>query len=162
MNSHYQKKINKVQVLNQLNFPPYNENDIQRWLKHIEFLFISNNITLTSLKYQAIIRLLPTEIICELPDNVQFDPNAFEKIRETIVNKIALSDRQREQMLSANKIGLENPKQFINKLEDPFVNKIALSDRQREQMLSANKIGLENPKQFINKLEDPFVNKIAL
>ncbi|KAL7630029.1 UNVERIFIED_CONTAM: hypothetical protein RMT77_019848 [Armadillidium vulgare] len=120
MNSHYQKKINKVQVLNQLNFPPYNDNDIQRWLKHIEFLFISNNITLTSLKYQAIIRLLPTEIICELPDNIQFDPNAFEKIRETIVNKIALSDRQREQMLSANKIGLENPKQFINKLEDPY------------------------------------------
>src|SRR6201990_888921 len=79
----------------------------------------------------------------------------LKKFRETIVNKIALSDRQREQMLSANKIGLENPKQFINKLEDPFVNKIALSDRQREQMLSANKIGLENPKQFINKLEDP-------
>ena len=72
------------------------------------------------MKYQAIIRLLPTEIICELPDNIQFDPNAFEKIRETIVNKIALSDRQREQMLSANKIGLENPKQFINKLEDPY------------------------------------------
>src|ERR1700755_1065375 len=119
MNSHYQKKINKVQVLNQLNFPPYNDNDIQRWLKHIEFLFISNNITLSSVKYQAIIRLLPTEIICELPDNIQFDPNAFEIIREIIVNKIALSDRQRVQMLfSANKIEFENPKQFINKLKE--------------------------------------------
>src|ERR1044072_8734241 len=53
----------QIQILSQLNFPPYNDKDLQSWLKHIEFLFISNNITLSSLKYRAIIRLGTSQMI---------------------------------------------------------------------------------------------------
>ncbi|KAL7634471.1 UNVERIFIED_CONTAM: hypothetical protein RMT77_014848 [Armadillidium vulgare] len=108
----------QLQLLSQINFPPYND-DILSWLKHMESLFTSYNITLSSVKYRAITRLLPTEIIGELPDFIHSDPNPFEIIREIIIHKNAPSDRQRVQiLLSANKIGFENPKQFINKLKE--------------------------------------------
>ena len=109
----------QLQLLTQINFPPYNDSDIQRWLTHMDFQFALYNITLSSVKYRAIARLLPTEIICELPNNIHSDPNAFGIIRDIIINKNALSVRQRVQMLlSVNKIGFENPKQFINKLKE--------------------------------------------
>jgi hypothetical protein len=109
----------QLQLVSQVNFPPYNERDVQQWLQHMDFLFGSYNITLSSVKYRAITRLLPTEIICELPNNIHSDPNAFGIIKEIIINKNALSERQRVQMLlSVNKIGFENPKQFINKLKE--------------------------------------------
>lgn len=113
------EETRQLQLLSQVNFPPYNGSDIQGWLTHMEFQFDLYNITLSSVKYRAIARLLPTEIILELPNNIHSDPNAFGIIREILINKNALSERQRVQMLlSVNKIGFENPKQFINKLKE--------------------------------------------
>ena len=100
--------------------PTLNNADVELWLAQVEYSFQAAKIKDQAAKFHYVAAALPSHLSSELRDILLMPPeeNQYEILREEIVKRLAISERERIAKLLKNEtLGDRTPSQFLRYLQ---------------------------------------------
>ena len=100
--------------------PTLNNSDVELWLAQIEYSFQAAKIKDQAAKFHYVAAALPSQLSSELRDILLCPPeeNQYEVLREEIVKRLAITERERIAKLLKNEtLGDRTPSQFLRYLQ---------------------------------------------
>lgn len=100
--------------------PPFWAHDPEMWFATVEYRFRIHQVKADSRKFDYIVDALPHEIVADIRDLILRPPitNAYETIKNTIIQRSTLSQQQRlHQLLNDQQLGDKKPSQLLRRMQ---------------------------------------------